>query len=71
MQPIDIVEKVKTTYKNYIKTAFSVIDDGLRAQMHARIDQANLLWRGPYLDGTVSAPVLLASEQLPGWVTPP
>jgi len=49
MQPIDIVERVKTTYKNYIKTAFPVIDEGLRAQMRARIDQANLLWRGPYL----------------------
>jgi ATP-dependent helicase YprA (DUF1998 family) len=49
MQPIDIVERVKTTYKNYIKTAFPVIDDDLRTQMHARIEQANLLWRGPYL----------------------
>jgi hypothetical protein len=37
MQPIDIVERVKTTYKSYIKTAFPVIDEGLRAQMHARI----------------------------------
>jgi CRISPR/Cas system-associated endonuclease/helicase Cas3 len=26
-----------------------VIDDDLRTQMHARIEQANLLWRGPYL----------------------
>jgi hypothetical protein len=43
MQPIDIVEQAKTTYKNYIKTTFPVIDEGLRAQMHARIDQANLL----------------------------
>jgi hypothetical protein len=45
MQPIDIVERVKTTYKSYIKTAFPVIDEGLRAQMHACIDQANLLWQ--------------------------
>ncbi|MBW1716033.1 MAG: DEAD/DEAH box helicase [Deltaproteobacteria bacterium] len=49
MQPIEIVERVKTTYKNYIKTAFPVIDDDLRIQMHDLIEQANLLWRGPYL----------------------
>jgi ATP-dependent helicase YprA (DUF1998 family) len=49
MQPIEIVEGVKSAYKNYIKTAFPVIDDDLRAQMHARIEESNLLWRGPYL----------------------
>ncbi|MBW1794341.1 MAG: DEAD/DEAH box helicase [Deltaproteobacteria bacterium] len=49
MQPIEIVERVKTTYKNYIKTSFPVIDDDLRAQMYALMEQANLLWRGPYL----------------------
>src|SRR5687767_1585780 len=49
MQPIDIIERVKTTYKSYIKTAFPVIDDDLRAQMHSLIEQDNLLWRGPYL----------------------
>jgi hypothetical protein len=49
MQPIDIVERVKTTYKNYIKTAFPVIDDDLQKQIHACIEQANLLWREPYL----------------------
>jgi ATP-dependent helicase YprA (DUF1998 family) len=49
LQPIEIVEKVKVNYKNYIKTAFPVIDDDLRSQMYASIDQANLLWRGPYL----------------------
>jgi len=49
LQPIEIVEKVKANYKNYIKTAFPVIDDNLRSQMYASIDQANLLWRGPYL----------------------
>jgi ATP-dependent helicase YprA (DUF1998 family) len=49
MQPIDIVERVKSSYKRYIKTAFPVLDDGLRRQMHDRIEQANLLWRGPFL----------------------
>lgn len=49
MQPIEIVERVKSTYKNYIKTSFPVINDGLRQQMHSQIDQANLLWRGPFL----------------------
>ncbi|MFY9224892.1 MAG: DEAD/DEAH box helicase [Blastocatellia bacterium] len=49
MQPLEIVEQVKSTYKSYIKTAFPIIDDELRAQVHAQIDQANLLWRGPYL----------------------
>ena len=49
MQPIDIIERVKTTYKSYIKTSFPVIDDDLRAQMHTLIEQDNLLWRGPYL----------------------
>jgi hypothetical protein len=46
VQPIQIVEGVKATYKNYIKTAFPVIDEDLRAQMHARIEESNLLWRG-------------------------
>ena len=49
MQPIDIVERVKATYKSYIKTAFPIIDDDLRMQMYGLIEQANLLWRGPYL----------------------
>ncbi len=49
MQPIDIVERVKSTYKSYIKTAFPVVDDDLRQQMHAHIEGVNLLWRGPYL----------------------
>jgi hypothetical protein len=49
LQPIEIVEKLKANYKNYIKTAFPVIDDDLRSQMYTSIDQANLLWRGPYL----------------------
>jgi ATP-dependent helicase YprA (DUF1998 family) len=49
MQPIEVVERVKTTYKSYIKTSFPVIDDRLRGQMHRLMDQENLLWRGPYL----------------------
>ncbi len=49
MQPIDIVEKVKSIYKNYIKTAFPVIDEDLQMQMRQRIEEANLLWQGPYL----------------------
>lgn len=49
MQPLEVVERVKSTYKTYIKTAFPVIDDDLRQQMHRLIDQENLLWRGPYL----------------------
>jgi ATP-dependent helicase YprA (DUF1998 family)/recombinational DNA repair protein RecR len=62
MQPIDIVERVKTNYRNYIKTAFPVIDGGLRVQMHERIDQANLLWRGPYL--SLQRPYRLAEQRL-------
>lgn len=38
MQPLEIVERVKTTYKSYIKTAFPVISDNLREQMHGQID---------------------------------
>jgi superfamily II DNA or RNA helicase len=49
MQPLDIVERVKANYKSYIKTAFPIIDDALRMQAHAHIDEASLLWRGPYL----------------------
>jgi len=49
MQPIDIIERIKALYKSYIKTAFPVIDNGLREQMHDLLDQGNLLWRGPYL----------------------
>src|SRR5438876_3500301 len=60
MQPIDIVERVKTTYKNYIKTAFPIIDEGLRTQMHAGIDQAKLLCRGPYL--SLQRPYALAAH---------
>jgi ATP-dependent helicase YprA (DUF1998 family) len=62
MQPIDIVERVKATYKNYIKTAFPVIDDDLRSQMYAHIEQANLLWRGPYL--SLQRPYELAQQTL-------
>jgi ATP-dependent helicase YprA (DUF1998 family) len=62
VQPIDIVERVKSSYRSYIKTAFPVIDDDLRAQMHARIDEANLLWRGPYL--SLQRPYELASLNL-------
>jgi hypothetical protein len=49
MQPLEITERVKSVYRNYIKTAFPVIDEDLRKQMHVHIDEANLLWRGPYL----------------------
>lgn len=49
MQPIEIVERITTSCKNYLKTAFPVIDDGLRVQMHALVDRANLLWHGLYL----------------------
>ena len=62
MQPIDIVEGVKSDYKNYIKTAFPVIDDDLRSQMYAHIEQANLLWRGPYL--SLQRPYELAQQTL-------
>ncbi|MCZ2155718.1 MAG: DEAD/DEAH box helicase [Bryobacterales bacterium] len=49
MQPIDIVEQVKSTYKNYIKTAFPIVDVALRAQVAEKVEEASLLWRGPYL----------------------
>ncbi len=49
MQPLEVVERVKSTYKTYIKTAFPILNDDLREQMHDLIDQENLLWRGPYL----------------------
>lgn len=49
MQPIEIVERVKASYKNYIKTAFPFADQSLQAQMGELIEQADLLWRGPYL----------------------
>jgi len=38
VQPIDIVEKVKAVYKNYIKTR-SGDRRGLREQMHRRIEE--------------------------------
>ncbi len=62
MQSIDIVERVKSTYKSYIKTAFPVIDDGLRGQMHDLLDQGNLLWRGPYL--SLQRPYTRAAQTL-------
>jgi hypothetical protein len=62
MQPIEIVERVKSTYKNYIKTAFPVVDPGLRGQMHERIDQANLLWQGPFL--SLQRPYAVAPQAL-------
>jgi ATP-dependent helicase YprA (DUF1998 family) len=49
MQPIDIVEQVKSTYKNYIKTAFPIVDPSLRTQVSEKVEEASLLWRGPYL----------------------
>jgi hypothetical protein len=65
MQPIDIVEPVKTTYKNYIKTSFPVLNDGLRQQMHAQIEQANLLWQGPFL--SLQCPYKRAEQTLALW----
>jgi len=62
MQPIDIVERVKATYKSYIKTAFPIIDDDLRMQMYDLIEQANLLWRGPYL--SLQRPYEFAEKKL-------
>jgi hypothetical protein len=49
MQPIDIVERVKATYKSYIRTAFPVVDEDLRQQIYRQIEQTDLLWRGPFL----------------------
>ncbi|MFQ5675508.1 MAG: DEAD/DEAH box helicase, partial [bacterium] len=49
MQPIEIVERVKANYKTYIRTAFPIADDTLRAQLFNLIEQSDLLWRGPYL----------------------
>lgn len=62
MQPIDIVERVKASYKRYIKTAFPIVDEGLREQVHDRIDGANLLWRGPYL--SLQRPYARANQTL-------
>src|SRR5690606_31879255 len=62
MQPIDIVERVKASYKRYIKTAFPIVDEGLREQVHDRIDQANLLWRGPFL--SLQRPYARATQTL-------
>jgi len=62
MQPIDIVEHVKATYKNYIKTAFPMVDPVLRAQVFEKIEDANLLWRGPYL--SLQRPYFRTSETI-------
>jgi ATP-dependent helicase YprA (DUF1998 family) len=62
MQPLDIVERVKANYKSYIKTAFPIIDEGLREQAHAHINEANLLWRGPYL--SLQRPYELSDQTL-------
>ena len=62
MQPIEIVERVKASYKRYIKTAFPIVDAGLREQVHDRIDGANLLWRGPFL--SLQRPYAQASQTL-------
>src|SRR5687767_9852248 len=62
MQPLDIVERVKANYKGYIKTAFPIIDDSLRKQAHAHMDEANLLWHGPYL--SLQRPYELSDQTL-------
>jgi len=62
MQPLDIVERVKANYKSYIKTAFPIVDDRLREQAYAHIDEANLLWRGPYL--SLQRPYELSDQPL-------
>lgn len=62
MQPIDIVEQVKATYKNYIKTAFPIIDPALRGQVFEKIDDASLLWRGPCL--SLQRPYFRTSETI-------
>src|SRR5215813_12007031 len=62
MQPLEITERVKTTYRNYIKTSFPVADDALREHLHSLIDQENLLWRGPFL--SLQRPYLLSEKIL-------
>ena len=48
MQPIDIVERVKTTYKNYIKTAFPIIDDAALITAPATFASPALLYGSPW-----------------------
>jgi hypothetical protein len=62
MQPIDIVARVKSTYRGYIKTAFPVLDDTLRAQLYRLLETGNLLWRGPYL--SLQRPYRMAERTL-------
>src|ERR1700722_222370 len=47
---------------NYIKTAFPIIDPALRGQVFENIDDANLIWRGPYL--SLQRPYFRTSETI-------
>ncbi len=49
MQPIEVVHRVQEEYKRYIRTAFPIASAELRAQVHARVEEEGLLWRGPFL----------------------
>ncbi|MBD3236698.1 MAG: DEAD/DEAH box helicase, partial [Candidatus Eisenbacteria bacterium] len=49
MHPITMAEEIKAGYQSYIRTTFPVADESLRSDIHTRVDEEGMLWRGPLL----------------------
>jgi hypothetical protein len=49
MQPLALVQNVCAEYQRYIETTFPILDEGLHRQINEKINDENLLWKGPYV----------------------
>jgi ATP-dependent helicase YprA (DUF1998 family)/rubrerythrin len=49
MQPFTLSQRVQEEYRRYIATSFPIADDGLRKQIEQKVEEENLLWKGPYV----------------------
>ena len=49
MNPFLTLRNVLDEYKRYIKTSYPILDEKLRNQFDKKIQEENLLWKGPYI----------------------
>jgi len=49
MQPFLLSNHVQDEYRRYIATSFPIADGKLRKQFEQKIEEENLLWKGPYI----------------------
>ncbi|MBI4671808.1 MAG: DEAD/DEAH box helicase [Chloroflexi bacterium] len=48
-RPLQVVKSVQQNYKNFITSAFPIIDPKLRREFDALTDEESLLWNGPFV----------------------